>query len=118
MENKIYAILSGEFSASHFIRIGENRHINLYVGKDEYGRTGATRQSTGTSPDKEVFYNTMYPGEVGDMVSADTGINGSYLNPDWAIGKYNEDNNTNWEISRFRLGLQLNSMYKIVYENN
>jgi hypothetical protein len=38
MENKIFAILSGEFSASHFIRIGENRHINLYVGKDEYGR--------------------------------------------------------------------------------
>lgn len=38
MKSKIYALLSGEFAPSHFIRIGENHNINLYVGKDEQGR--------------------------------------------------------------------------------
>ena len=39
MKNRIYAILSGDFAPSHFVRIGENRSINLYVGKDEQGRS-------------------------------------------------------------------------------
>lgn len=38
MQNRIYVLLSGEFTASHFIRIGENHNIKLYVGKDELGR--------------------------------------------------------------------------------
>ena len=38
MKIKILTILSGDFEASHFIRIGENHKINLYVGKDEYGK--------------------------------------------------------------------------------
>lgn len=38
MQNKIYTILSGEFKANHFIRVGENHNISLYVGKDEMGR--------------------------------------------------------------------------------
>lgn len=38
MQNKIYTLLSGDFKASHFIRIGENHNISLYVGKDEMGR--------------------------------------------------------------------------------
>lgn len=38
MEIKIYTLLSGDFKASHFIRIGENHNISLYVGKDEMGR--------------------------------------------------------------------------------
>lgn len=38
MQNRIYTLLSGDFIASHFIRIGKNHNINLYVGKDELGR--------------------------------------------------------------------------------
>lgn len=38
MQNKIYTLLSVEFPASHFIRIGENRNINIYVGRDDFGR--------------------------------------------------------------------------------
>lgn len=38
MQNRIFAILSGEFLASHFIRVGDNHYICLYVGKDEMGR--------------------------------------------------------------------------------
>lgn len=38
MQTKIFTILSGDISASHFIRIGDNRNINIYVGRDEYGR--------------------------------------------------------------------------------
>ena len=38
MQIKIYTLLSGDFKASHFIRIGENHNISLYVGKDEMGR--------------------------------------------------------------------------------
>ena len=38
MQNNIYALLSGDFKASHFIRVGENKDISLYVGKDELGR--------------------------------------------------------------------------------
>lgn len=38
MQINIFPILSGDFEASHFIRLGENHNINLYVGKDEYGR--------------------------------------------------------------------------------
>ena len=38
MQNKVYTILSCEFSAGHFIRIGENRNINIYVGRDDFGR--------------------------------------------------------------------------------
>ena len=37
MQNKIFSILSGEIPASHFIRIGENRNVNIYVGRDEFG---------------------------------------------------------------------------------
>ena len=38
MQIKIYTLLSEDFKASHFIRIGENHNISLYVGKDEMGR--------------------------------------------------------------------------------
>ena len=38
MQTKIFTILSGDIPVSHFIRIGSNRSINIYVGKDEYGR--------------------------------------------------------------------------------
>ena len=38
MQTKIFTILSGDIPASHFIRIGNNRNINIYVGRDEYGR--------------------------------------------------------------------------------
>ena len=38
MQNKIYTILSGEIPANHFIRIGENRNISIYVGRDDIGR--------------------------------------------------------------------------------
>lgn len=38
MRNKLYTILSGGFSACHFIRVGENRSVNTYVGRDELGR--------------------------------------------------------------------------------
>lgn len=38
MQNKLYTILSGGFSACHFIRVGENRSVNTYVGRDELGR--------------------------------------------------------------------------------
>lgn len=38
MKTKIFSILSNNFPASHFIRIGENRNINIYVGRDEFGR--------------------------------------------------------------------------------
>lgn len=38
MQTKIFTILSGGFSASNFIRVGENRNISLYIGKDECGR--------------------------------------------------------------------------------
>lgn len=38
MQIKIYTLLSGDFKASQFIRIGENHNISLYVGKDEQGR--------------------------------------------------------------------------------
>ena len=38
MQIKIYTLLSGDFKTSHFIRIGENHNISLYVGKDEIGR--------------------------------------------------------------------------------
>ena len=32
MQTKIFTILSGDIPASHFIRIGNNRNINIYVG--------------------------------------------------------------------------------------
>lgn len=38
MQNKIFHILSGDFNASHFIRVGDNGKLCLYVGKDEIGR--------------------------------------------------------------------------------
>ena len=38
MKYNIFQILSGDFSANYFIRIGENKNICLYVGKDELGR--------------------------------------------------------------------------------
>lgn len=38
MQNKIFTILSGDFLASHFIRVGDNQNISIYVGKDEIGR--------------------------------------------------------------------------------
>ena len=38
MQNRIFTILSGEFEASHFIRVGDNHNISIYVGKDEMGR--------------------------------------------------------------------------------
>ena len=38
MQNSIYQILSGEFKANQFIRIGNNTNINTYVGKDDDGR--------------------------------------------------------------------------------
>lgn len=38
MQNRIFHILSGDFLASHFIRIGDNHNISIYVGKDEMGR--------------------------------------------------------------------------------
>lgn len=38
MQTKIFTILSGDIPASHFVRIGNNRNINIYVGRDEYGR--------------------------------------------------------------------------------
>ena len=38
MKLNIYQLLSEHFVANHFIRIGENKNICLYVGKDEIGR--------------------------------------------------------------------------------
>lgn len=38
MKNNIYNILSGDFKANQFIRIGDNTCINTYIGKDEYGQ--------------------------------------------------------------------------------
>lgn len=38
MQTKIFTILSEDIPVSHFIRIGSNRNINIYVGRDEYGR--------------------------------------------------------------------------------
>lgn len=37
MKNKIYEILSGEFLAGQFLRVGENKNLGLYVGKDQDG---------------------------------------------------------------------------------
>lgn len=38
MQNSIFHILSGEFKANQFIRIGSNASINTYIGKDDDGR--------------------------------------------------------------------------------
>jgi len=38
MKNKIYSILSGDFSASHYLRIGNNDKLCLYIGKDDNGK--------------------------------------------------------------------------------
>lgn len=38
MKSNLFAIFTDGFEANHFIRIGENNKINLYIGKDEYGR--------------------------------------------------------------------------------
>ncbi|SDQ04014.1 Putative PD-(D/E)XK family member [Prevotella sp. khp1] len=38
MKNDIYKILSEEFPSRHFVRIGDNKHICLYVGKDDDAR--------------------------------------------------------------------------------
>lgn len=38
MQINVYKLLSGEFKAGQFIRIGDNSRICLYVGRDELGR--------------------------------------------------------------------------------
>lgn len=38
MKNDIYKILSENFPSKHFVRIGENKHISLYIGRDDDAR--------------------------------------------------------------------------------
>lgn len=38
MQNNILAIFSEKIPASHFVRIGTNHKISIYVGRDDYGR--------------------------------------------------------------------------------
>ena len=38
MKNDIYKILSEDFPSRHFMRIGENKHISLYIGRDDDAR--------------------------------------------------------------------------------
>lgn len=38
MKNDIYKIFSEDFPSRHFIRIGDNKHISLYLGRDDDAR--------------------------------------------------------------------------------
>ena len=38
MKNDIYKIFSEDFPSRHFVRIGENKHISLYIGRDDDAR--------------------------------------------------------------------------------
>lgn len=38
MKNNIYKEFQKDFPSRHFIRIGDNRHLSLYIGKDDEGR--------------------------------------------------------------------------------
>ena len=35
MKNDIFKIFSEGFPSRHFIRVGENKHISLYIGRDD-----------------------------------------------------------------------------------
>ena len=35
MKNKLYTIFAGGFRAGTYIRLGENKDLSLYVGKDD-----------------------------------------------------------------------------------
>lgn len=35
MKNKIFEVFSRDFQCGYFIRVGENRYLNLYIGKDD-----------------------------------------------------------------------------------
>ena len=38
MKNDIYKIFSENFPSKHFVRIGKNKHISLYIGRDDDAR--------------------------------------------------------------------------------
>ena len=38
MKNDIFKIFSEDFPSRHFMRIGENKHISLYIGRDDDAR--------------------------------------------------------------------------------
>ncbi len=38
MKNDIYRLFSEDFPSRHFVRIGENKHISLYIGRDDDAR--------------------------------------------------------------------------------
>ena len=86
------------------------------IEHDPLGRSAATRNSTGTSTDEQIFYNAMYPsnnGEQGNLVSNETSVE-DYLNPIHALEHYNADNGTNWEISKFKPQWTSDTLYKII----
>ena len=86
------------------------------IEHDPLGRSAATRNSTGTSSNEQIFYNAMYPsnkGEQGNLVSNETSVE-DYLNPIHALEHYNADNGTNWEISKFKPQWTSDTLYKII----
>ncbi len=67
MMNKIYETFTQEFSCGYFIRFGENRNLNLYLGKDDNGNF-ALKLMGKYVPHKIVSSDviSVYQGKAGD----------------------------------------------------
>ena len=86
------------------------------IAHDDLHRSAATRGSSGTSTDKEIFYNAMYPSvnAHGDLISHETSTPPDYITPEYGLSHYNADNGTSFDASYFRTGWTSDTLYKVV----
>ena len=68
---------------------------------------------SGTSTDKEIFYNAMVNEVKGDLVVDGDATASDYRNTAWVLGNYNTANGTSFEMAYFKPGWTSDTLYKV-----